>query len=119
MPRVLARTPEWLVPPSPGFDLFAAKVPKTPDTNHSQKAEQDHGSLRTIAHGRGTEVFVAQGSEVRWADLNVLKDGFKESVDRDEESKPSSTTWRYKDNFDSAYRVRCVYQLPSIILMII
>jgi hypothetical protein len=109
MPRVLARTPEWLVPPSPGFDLFAAKASKAPDPNTNQKEQHDNGPLRTIAYGRGTEVFVAQGNEVRWADLKALKDGFEETEDIDEQSKRSSTAWRYKDSFDSAYRVRGIY----------
>jgi nucleoporin NUP82 len=111
MPRVLARTPEWLVPPSPGFDLFAATVPKALDSNANQKDQHENGPLRIIAHGRGTELFVAQGNEVRWADLQALKDGFEETKGTDEQLKRSSTTWRYKDSFDSAYKVSRVYQM--------
>jgi nucleoporin NUP82 len=106
MPRVLARTPNWLVPPSPGSDLFATRVSKTQDAPASQKEHEYHGPSRTIAHGRGTEVFVAQGNEVRWADLKHLKDSCDETEEADGQSKRRSAAWRYKDSFDSAYRVR-------------
>ncbi|KAF2430767.1 hypothetical protein EJ08DRAFT_649346 [Tothia fuscella] len=74
MPRVLQRTPDWLISPSPGFELFSAKASKT-DTNAGNKQQSFNGPSRTISHGRGGEIFVAQGNEVRWADLNMLKEG--------------------------------------------
>lgn len=67
MPKVLSRTPAWLSRPKPGFELFQ---PKQTDTKTQQKYE---GPRRTIAH-RGSEVFVAVGKELRWADLSLLKD---------------------------------------------
>jgi hypothetical protein len=104
MPRVLKRTPQWLVPPSPGSDLFGAK-PKSPEANDGPKEQPYDGPSRTIAHGRGTEVFVAQGGELRWADLKALKDGFEEEEESDGRSKRKSTTWRYDGSFDNAYTV--------------
>jgi hypothetical protein len=104
MPRVLARTPEWLVPPSPGFNLFSAKPSKPTDQHTSEKEQEYYGPSRTIAHGRGTEVFVAQGNELRWANLKSLRDGCENTEEVDEQSKRRSATW-YKDSFDSAYKV--------------
>lgn len=65
MPRVISYTPEWLSRPKPAFNLFQSKQPEI-----QQRFE---GARRTVAH-RGTEVFVAVGKELRWADLDILRD---------------------------------------------
>jgi len=71
MPKVLARDPAWLSRPSPGFQLFR---PEQSRTYQVPGGEDDYeGPLRRIAH-RGSEVFVAAGQELRWADLASLKD---------------------------------------------
>ncbi|KAK6437287.1 hypothetical protein LTR95_006516 [Oleoguttula sp. CCFEE 5521] len=67
MPKVLEYTPAWLSRgegSQAGFDLFRQDGKGQTDSD---------GSRRTIAH-RETEVFVAMGKEVRWADLRSLKD---------------------------------------------
>ena len=70
MPKVLARDPAWLSRPSPGFQLFRpeerSQTYQVPDADYE-------GPTRKIAH-RGTEVFVAVGNELRWADVALLKD---------------------------------------------
>lgn len=69
MPKVLARSPQWLDYGTPGFDFFQ---PSDNDTSR-QASTQTNTPSRKIAH-RGTEVFTAVGNEVRWSDLAVLKD---------------------------------------------
>lgn len=65
MPKVLSYTPDWLLRPAAGFKLFQSTQPDS--------KQQNEGSRRTVAH-RGTEVFVAVGKELRWSDLNLLRD---------------------------------------------
>lgn len=65
MPRILSYTPDWLSRPKPAFNLFQSKQPES-----QQRFE---GARRTIAQ-RGTEVFVAVGKELRWSDLDILRD---------------------------------------------
>nr|OQO29833.1 hypothetical protein B0A51_01990 [Rachicladosporium sp. CCFEE 5018] len=70
MPKVLEYTPAWLSRgkgSQAGFDLFRQ------DGRAQSKRKDGETSRRTIAH-RGTEIFVAVGKEVRWADLRSFKD---------------------------------------------
>lgn len=69
MPKVVSYTPAWLARPSPGYHLFAPK-----QTAGVAAKNQQPGPRRTIAT-RGSEVFVAAGNELRWADLANLKEG--------------------------------------------
>lgn len=55
--------------PQPGYELFAPKSAPNPTAAHD-----DSGKRRTIAT-RDSEVFVAVGTEIRWADLVLLKEG--------------------------------------------
>ncbi|KAJ4383268.1 hypothetical protein N0V86_001313 [Didymella sp. IMI 355093] len=71
MPKVLSYTPEWLSRPSPGYHLFA---PKQSNGSGAAAKNKDLGPRRTIAT-RGSEIFVAVGHEIRWADLVNLKEG--------------------------------------------
>ncbi|KAI0024822.1 nuclear pore complex protein An-Nup82 [Xylariomycetidae sp. FL0641] len=77
MPKIKSYTPAWLSSPSPGHDLF------TPNPNESPakgpKPPSVPGPRRTIAR-RGTEVFIAVGKEIRWADLVYLKDRWQEKA---------------------------------------
>ncbi|KAI0013737.1 hypothetical protein F4779DRAFT_350497 [Xylariaceae sp. FL0662B] len=74
MPKIKSYTPAWLLPPSPGHDLFAPN-PDEPYSiaSHISKTPPKSGPRRTIAR-RGTEVFIAVGKEIRWADLVFLKE---------------------------------------------
>ncbi|KAH7392344.1 hypothetical protein DE146DRAFT_679755 [Phaeosphaeria sp. MPI-PUGE-AT-0046c] len=71
MPKVLSYTPDWLARPSPGYQLFA---PKHTNGNAAPAKRKDHGPRKTMAT-RGSEIFVAVGHEIRWADVVNLKDG--------------------------------------------
>lgn len=90
MPRVLSHTPEWLIQPSPGHQLFAESE-KTSRANGKYGATAYKGPLRKIARGRGTELFVASGNELRWADLQTLKNNFE--VEDDERQGASRVSW--------------------------
>ncbi|KAI2466589.1 hypothetical protein F4781DRAFT_434263 [Annulohypoxylon bovei var. microspora] len=78
MPKIKSYTPAWLLQPSPGHDLF---VPNSSDAQsalaYTSKAIAKDGPRRTIAR-RGTEVFIAVGKEIRWADLVYLKERWEE-----------------------------------------
>ncbi|CAO2652111.1 Nn.00g003940.m01.CDS01 [Neocucurbitaria sp. VM-36] len=71
MPKVLSYTPDWLSRPNPGYHLFS---PKQSNGNGAAARKRDAGPRKTIAT-RGSEIFVAAGNELRWADLVNLKEG--------------------------------------------
>lgn len=78
MPRIRSYTPGWLSKGAPGNNLFAPPADasraslSSPYTPKSKK-RSPNGARRTIAR-RGTEVFVANGREIRWGDLVYLKE---------------------------------------------
>ena len=78
MPKILSRQPRWLDYGTPGFNLFQ------PNKKH-QEEELSDGERGTpskrIAH-RGTEVFVAVGNELRWSDLNLLKENYENQAEQ-------------------------------------
>lgn len=69
MPKVLSHTPRWLQRPTPGHQLFATKP-----TNRALSAKEGGPGLRKTIATRDTEIFVAVGHEIRWADLTRLKE---------------------------------------------
>lgn len=81
MPKVTSYTPAWLSKPNPGYDIFAAAPAKATHGNQSltssSKKNAKPGPRRTIAH-RGTEVFIAVGKEIRWAELVYLKETWED-----------------------------------------
>ena len=85
MPKIRSYTPAWLCKPSPGHDLFApspSDAPKRSSLYSSARPNVPSGPRKTIAR-RGTEVFVAVGKEIRWADLVYLKERWQEKESRD------------------------------------
>ena len=78
MPKIKSYTPDWLLRPAPGHNLF---VPSDADPKvasfspYTTKKRPEPGPRRTIAR-RGTEVFVANGKELKWGDLVYLKDAW-------------------------------------------
>ena len=87
MPKILSYTPAWLSRPSPGFNLFVSDGKKLSDdidghtlknsTNGVRRRSEDKSRPhRTIAR-RGTEIFIAVGNTIRWADLCMLKDDWE------------------------------------------
>lgn len=83
MANIKSYTPAWLSKPNPGYTIFTPK-PKEAQVSTSYAFNQDKkkapkpGPRRTIAR-RGTEVFVAVGKEVRWADLVYLKEAWEDN----------------------------------------
>ncbi|TGO29202.1 hypothetical protein BPAE_0017g00080 [Botrytis paeoniae] len=78
MPQVLGYTPTWLSKPNPGHEIFTAKptgiqTASGASYNRNEKKTNKTGPKRTIAR-RGTEIFIAVGKEIRWADLVYLKE---------------------------------------------
>ncbi|KAF7891473.1 uncharacterized protein EAF02_001798 [Botrytis sinoallii] len=78
MPQVLGYTPTWLSKPNPGHEIFTAKptgiqTASGASYNPNEKKTNKPGPKRTIAR-RGTEIFIAVGKEIRWADLVYLKE---------------------------------------------
>ncbi|PHH62936.1 hypothetical protein CDD81_6569 [Ophiocordyceps australis] len=77
MPKVKQYSAAWLSRNAPGHQLFNASPetlrPRTLSSSYLQKSNVALGPRRTIAR-RGTEVFVAVGKEIRWADLVYVRD---------------------------------------------
>ncbi|PQE34114.1 nuclear pore complex An-Nup82 protein [Rutstroemia sp. NJR-2017a WRK4] len=80
-PRVIGYTPAWLSKPNPGHEIFTAG-PTSGQTapgnglSYNDKRTAKLGPRRTIAR-RGTEIFIAVGKEIRWADLVYLKESWE------------------------------------------
>jgi len=97
MPKITSYNLEWLSQPHPGYQLFTPSSTSSISYNGASNGkvgddEDNAGSRRKIAR-RGTEIFVAVGKEIRWADLAYLKnklDGEKNG-DRDEENREGYT----------------------------
>ncbi|KAJ4295078.1 hypothetical protein N0V90_007086 [Kalmusia sp. IMI 367209] len=70
MPKVLSYTPRWLQRPSPGYQLFAPK----PSTSRALAPKERSSGVRKTIATRDSEIFVAVGHEIRWADLAQLKE---------------------------------------------
>lgn len=77
MPKIVSYTPAWLSSPAPGHEVFSPSTSKASSDHASAKRNARPGPRRTIAR-RGTEIFVARGKEIRWADLVNLSDAFEE-----------------------------------------
>ncbi|KAG5991342.1 hypothetical protein E4U52_003788 [Claviceps spartinae] len=79
MPKIKSYSAPWLSSPNaPGHQLFApsADSARPRALGPASKSQSFPGPRRTIAR-RGTEVFVAVGKEIRWADLAYLEDAWK------------------------------------------
>jgi len=76
MPKIKSYTPRWLTDPTTsGHQLFTRSQGDATSLRFSSK-KTEPGPRRTIAR-RGTEVFVANGKEIKWGDLVYLKDGWE------------------------------------------
>lgn len=112
MPKAISYTPEWLSKPNPGFEIFtgtsSGAAASSNGSNTNRKRSTKPGSRRTIAR-RGTEVFIAVGKEIRWADLVYLKEAWEDKQrrtrgsgrhrDRDERES------QYDEDHAQGYRV--------------
>ncbi|ORY69865.1 nuclear pore complex protein An-Nup82 [Pseudomassariella vexata] len=72
MPKIKSYTPAWLSQPSPGHRLFAPSS-EQPRSSLASASVPRLAPRRTIARS-GSQIFVAVGKEVRWADLIELKE---------------------------------------------
>jgi nucleoporin NUP82 len=108
MPKVTSYTPAWLSKPNPGHEIF---VPSVLGADHPSlssganvKGPTNPGPRRTIAQ-RGTEVFIAVGKEIRWADLVYLKEAWEDK--QKSSGKGKSRDSQYQDDHAQGYRVCC------------
>ncbi|KAK6197671.1 hypothetical protein LQW54_010680 [Pestalotiopsis sp. IQ-011] len=81
MPRIKGWTPAWLDKPAPGSNLFAPVKVDSKSSPFTSKTKPKPGPTRTIAQS-GSQVFVAVGKEVRWADLIDLKERWEDKTSR-------------------------------------
>ncbi|KAH8673950.1 hypothetical protein BX600DRAFT_378730 [Xylariales sp. PMI_506] len=81
MPKIKSYTPAWLASPAPGHNVFAPASSQSKPSSFSSKSKSKPGPTRTIARS-GSQVFVAVGKEVRWADLIDLKERWQEKTTR-------------------------------------
>ncbi|KAL8349619.1 hypothetical protein RB598_005134 [Gaeumannomyces tritici] len=118
MVKITSYTPAWLNEPAPGHGLFAPPEldPKRSSyaSTSSKGGKPKPGPRRTIAR-RGTEVFVANGRELRWGDLVYLKELWASkqaggATDRSgrarvkrEDSDPNSFTIHEDDDADAMF----------------
>lgn len=104
MPKITSYTPAWLSKPNPGHDIFTA--PSTASLNPSSEKNSKSGPRRTIAH-RGTEVFIAVGREIRWADLVYLKEAWEDKGQRKKSfGKGKDGDNQFEEDHAQGYRVR-------------
>ncbi|KAI2642885.1 hypothetical protein GGS21DRAFT_500070 [Xylaria nigripes] len=82
MPKIKAYTPAWLSSPSPGHQLFTPHPLNGQSTSYHASIADSTTSPRRILAIRGSEVFIAVGKEIRWADLVYLKERWQENAAR-------------------------------------
>ena len=74
--------------------------------NPGSKKNSKRGPRRTIAH-RGTEVFIAVGREIRWADLVYLKEAWEDKEQRKKSfGKVKDRDNQFEEDHAQGYRVR-------------
>ena len=71
MPKILHRAPRWLDYNTPGYNFFQDKT-----ISKSKATETPEAPSRKIAH-RENEVFFAVGKELRWTNIDTLKEAVK------------------------------------------
>lgn len=107
MPKVTSYTPAWLSKPTPGHEIFAptaVDAQSAPSNGHhpSSKKTPKYGPRRTIAR-RGTEIFIAVGKEIRWADLVYLKEAWEDGQARNSGNAKGSGKGTERDARESQY----------------
>ncbi|KAI9780795.1 MAG: hypothetical protein M1816_002667 [Peltula sp. TS41687] len=98
MPKLISSTPSWLRRPSPGSDLFA------PLTDAKTTEPASPGPRRIIAR-RDTEVFVAVGNQIRWADLALLQAQWKERLDKNIRRQSRRQRGEMPENVDEVHDI--------------
>ena len=129
MPKAISQTPSWLTRPSPGARIFSdpsTQSPTSPSKRHSQtppngsSASSYYSPRRTIAQ-RGTEIFVAVGNKIRWADLVSIKDNWEDSIySRKKQDGDADRATPYKTlSVPVYYQIRQLVLSPSGTLLAI
>lgn len=121
MPQVLGYTPTWLSKPNPGYEIFTAgsmnQTASTNGYNSFDKKSNEPGPRRTIAC-RGTEVFIAVGKEIRWADLVYLKETWEDKQGNQgsflKGKSRSVEEPEAKENGAQGYRVSCEASMINV-----
>jgi nucleoporin NUP82 len=122
MPKVISYTPAWLSKPNPGHEIFTAKTASAPaassnGSSASSKRTAKPGPRRTIAR-RGTEVFIAVGKEIRWADLVYLKEAWEDKQSRNSFGKGRESDNQYEGDHAQGYRVSSPANCPLLELTV-
>lgn len=111
MSKIISYTPAWLSKGEPGHTIFTSNATTTPPTavstghDSSSKRAAKPGPRRAIAR-RGTEVFVAVGKEIRWADLAYLNEAYEHKESRKSRGKrKQSEDSQYDADHAQGYRV--------------
>jgi nucleoporin NUP82 len=114
MPQILGYTPTWLSKPNPGHEIFTAG-PTSSQTSSgngyssNNRKSNNLGPRRTIAR-RGTEVFIAVGKEIRWADLVYLKETWENKQENQRSFLKGKSRYEseseVEENLAQGYRVR-------------
>ena len=121
MPKVISYTPAWLSKPNHGHEIFTTKTVGAPNvatngSSASSKRTAKPGPRRTIAR-RGTEVFIAVGKEIRWADLVYLKEAWEDKQSRNSFGKGEDSDNQYEGDHAQGYRVSTFVNSPFSKLM--
>lgn len=105
MPKITSYNVEWLSQPHPGHQLFtptpSSSIAYNGATNGRGRDDEETGGPRRKIARRGTEIFVAVGKEVRWADLAYLKN----KLDRE---KTGERYEQDREGFAQGHRVSCM-----------
>lgn len=124
----MSYTPAWLSNRSPGHGIFTASAKQTTHalasphkfSNGTSKKIDKPGPKRTIAH-RGSEIFVAVGKEIRWADLVIVKEGHENQQDKKFRQSGRYAAFSDDESNDDApegCRVRPMLRQPLVIMLI-
>ena len=121
MPRILSHTPAWLSEAASRFKLFSENAA----TNHAENRNAElgkHGKTssscpRRVIASRGSEVFVATGKTIKWADLASWKSAWEsKAAPRYQNGKRQTSVEPDDESQDGpSYKVRspiCVTALP-------
>jgi len=106
MATPISYTPAWLQRPNPGHAIFTStptpRVDSLSATSSSRRRANKPGPRRTIAYRGGSEIFVAVGKEIRWADLVYLKEAW-EDKQKETLAEKGKATHASKSQYEEAH----------------
>lgn len=86
MPKVESYTPPWLSRPSPGAKVFSSSRTTGLELSSADQNRENARPTRTLA-ARGSEVLTVVDNEIRWSNLGIVKDDWKDLVRAKENSE--------------------------------